>query len=317
MKTKQKRILVTGANGFVGSNLVRSLCKNPNNIVVAVRRDLDVNMKTPESFTAYGDITDYDFIRRVVADYEINSVFHLASQSIVRICANDPISAYKTNVLGAVNLLEALRHAAPYLESVVISTSDKAFGHAPLPYNSDTPLMPKYTYEATKACQDIVGQNYFYNYDLPVKIARFSNVFGPGDPNWSRLIPNTINRIVHGESPILYSDVANYVREFIYIDDAVSAFETIDVKGMPGDIYCVGGGLVYKAKDLIQVILGLCDSNLSIEIVEKAATFKEVQEQWLDTSKIKSLGWAPKYDLETGLNKTIAYYRKVFAHDSK
>lgn len=310
-----EKILVTGVSGFVGSALVRDLKKEPSTLVVTIRRDLSRAEDMVEDYCVRGDVTNYDIIRRAIADYEIDAIYHLASQSIVRICAADPMSAYNTNVMGTVNILEAARTCRSQVKSIVVSTSDKAFGHSEPPYSEHTPLTPKYTYEATKACQDFVAQNYFHNYGLPVKVARFSNIYGPADPNWSRLIPNSIRRILSGKPPIIYTSVAEYVREFIYIDDAVSAFKTVAEVGNPGEVYCVGGGIVFEIQELVENILRLCESDLKIEYIEKIATFKEVQKQYLDSSKIKALGWSPKTSLEQGIKNTIDYYKANLNQD--
>lgn len=307
------RILITGASGFLGSQLARNLFHD-GHTVVALERDL--NPKSCDPFAEHivrGDINDFSLLRRVVADYEVEHVYHLAAQSIVRICASDPVSAYQANVMGTVNLLEAIRTSGMnHIKSVVISTSDKAYGHAPVPYKEDTPLMPKYTYECTKACQDIVGQNYFHNYGLPIKIARCSNIYGPGDPNWSRLIPNTIRRALSDQQPQLYSDVAKYVREFVYIDDTIDAFKLLSTHGNPGQAYCIGGTDSAMIQDLIETILRLCKkSHLGIELIDKPAAFKEIEQQFIDGTKIKALGWKPQYSLERGLTETIEYYREL------
>lgn len=302
------RILITGASGFLGGKLARNLEDEGHTVVVLVR-DHSKEFYPSSSFVVHGDLSNYDVLRRAVADYEVEHVYHLGAQSIVRICANDPMSAYQANVMGTVNLLEAIRTTGMnHIKSVVISTSDKAYGHAPTPYTEDTPFMPKFTYECTKACQDIVGQNYFHNYGLPVKIARCSNIYGPGDPNWSRLIPNTIKRILEEKSPQLYSDVAGYTREFVYIDDTIDALKLLAEKGTPGEAYCVGGTTVCSIKSLVELILELCDSELPIEIVDKPGVFKEIQTQYIDGTKIKALGWNPRFSLSQGLMETINWY---------
>lgn len=306
-------VFVTGANGFIGQALVKKLKKEGHHVVI-LQRDLSRDQQVEADHIVIGDLTDINVLRRAITDYEVESIFHLGAQSIVRICANDPVSAYQTNVLGTVNLLEAVRTSGMnHVRSVVVSTSDKAYGHAPTPYTEDTPLMPKYTYECTKACQDIVCQNYFHNYGVPVKIARCSNIYGPGDPNWSRLIPNTIRRALKDQSPQLYSDVAEYVREFVYIDDIVDAFQLLDSSGKPGEVYCVGGTDRAKVLDVIGMTLTLCEKpHLYIELINKPATFKEIEQQYIDGSKIKALGWSPKFSLEKGLTATIQYYKELF-----
>jgi nucleoside-diphosphate-sugar epimerase len=188
--------------------------------------------------------------------------------------------------------------------------SDKAMAHTKPPYTELSPLCPKYTYEATKACQDIIGQNYFWNYGLPIKIVRCSNVYGPGDPNESRLIPGNIIKILNNEKPMIYSDVANYVREFIYIDDVVSAFRTVNDKSPAGEIYCVGGTEKLKVKELIEKLIELSGKTgqLEIEYPVKHYSFKEIDEQYIVSNKLRMLGWEPKVSLDEGLRKTIDYY---------
>lgn len=305
-------VLITGANGFLGRALLDHWgCIDPNLMVALSRDDTGrIEKHSRVDHVIKGDITDFNLIRRVIADYEITHVFHLAAQSIVRICAQDPMSAYATNVMGTVNLLEAIRQVGmPRIKSIVVSTSDKAYGHAPPPYTETTPLMPKYTYEATKACQDIVSQNYFHNYGLPVKIARCSNLYGPGDPNGSRLIPNTITKVLYGGRPEIYTDVANYIREWVHVEDAVDALKYITHDGVNGEAYCVGGTDRASVMEVVQKVLLYCGSKETPNIIERTSNFKEIQEQWIDSSKLKSLGWIPHYNLDTGLKQTIESYK--------
>lgn len=305
------RVLLTGANGFLGRSLAHEYAKDKNTEVICITRDDNRNLVPWQGTTILkGDITDFDFLRRVIADYEITDVVHLAAQAIVRVCANDPVSAYDTNVMGTVKLLEAVRQVGmSTVKSIVVSTSDKAYGHAPPPYTEKTPLMPMYTYESTKSCQDIVSQNYFHNYGLPIKIARCSNIYGPGDPNYSRLVPNTIKRILTGKRPQIYTGVMNYIREWVYVADTVNAFQLILKEGINGEAYCVGGTERASVTNLVERMLKLCNSNLEIEYIDKAAAFKEIEEQWIDSTKLQSLGWKPQFTLDQGLANTIQYYK--------
>jgi len=303
-------ILVTGFQGFIGNALCKKLKQNKNNRVIGLGFDSHIDRETNADDVIYGDIRDGNLCNRVIGDYEVDTVYHLAAQSIVRICANDPVNAYDINVMGTARLLEACRTiGATRIKNVIVSTSDKAFGHSPSPYTERTPLQPRYTYEATKSCQDLLAQNYFYNYGVPVKICRCSNVYGPGDPNTSRLIPNSILKILHGEAPWIYSDVAEYVREFIYIDDVVNAFELVAERSVPGEIYCVGGTGAAKVKYLVETLLTLCQSSLEIQFIDKPAVFKEIQNQYIDATKLLSLGWRAGTNLLCGLSNTIEWYR--------
>jgi CDP-glucose 4,6-dehydratase len=299
-------IFITGAMGFIGHELLNQIHnkKNQDKIVTLVR-DIITDKHIPDNVNIIrGDLSDFGLLRRVIADYEIDTIYHMASQAIVRTCATDPLGSYTTNVMGTVNLLEAARVVGG-VKSIVVSTSDKVYGHAPPPYTEDTPLMPKFTYEATKACQDIVCQNYFHQYDLPVKIVRCSNVYGPSDPNQSRLIPNTINRLLSGQAPEIYQDVLDNKREFVYISDVLSALNLINEKGLPGEAYCVGGVGAYSVGEIIQIIKSQIGSKVESVIKVRATTHKEIKEQWIDATKLYGLGWKPKISLEEGLSRCV------------
>jgi CDP-glucose 4,6-dehydratase len=211
--------------------------------------------------------------------------------------------------MGTVNLLEAARLVGS-VKSVVVSTSDKVYGHALPPYTEETPFMPKYTYEATKACQDIVCQNYYHQYGLPVKIIRCSNVYGPTDPNQSRLIPNSINKILSGKAPEVFQDVLHNKREFIYIDDVLSAIEVVNSKGRPGEAYCVGGTGAHTVAEVLEIIKGQTGSKLEPMVKTRAETHKEIKEQWIDASKLRALGWTPFVSLDAGIAKCVAQLKQ-------
>lgn len=310
-----ENILVTGSTGFLGDALVKTLYQNKNNRIVCIERDPSPIPGFKPVKVLRGDLCDYDFVRRVIADEEINRIYHCAANSIVRSCANDPLTAYEINVLATVKLLEAVRTVGmSNIRSIVISTSDKAMGHAPSPYTESSPLMPKYTYEATKSCQDIVAQNYFHNYGLPINIMRCSNIYGPGDPNLSRIIPNTIRQLIAGNKPMLFNGVANYIREFVYIDDVVEAFVLVANTAPNGEIYCVGGTERLRVRDLIEKIKTLMNKEIETEYRDRDEKFKEIEEQYIDASKLKELGWKPEVDLFTGLSRTIYYYGRDYFH---
>jgi CDP-glucose 4,6-dehydratase len=303
---------VTGGAGFVGRNLILDILKNrPEVRVISLERDVSLGIDHPQLLCIKGDVLDFELLRRIIADYEITRVFHLAAQSIVRTCAADPVTSYKVTVLGTVNLLEAIRVVATsgQIKSILVSTSDKAYGHSPPPYNESTPLNPLYTYESTKACQDIVSQNYAHNYKLPVKIVRCSNIYGPNDTNLSRIIPGSILRVLREESPVLYRGVADYVREFVYVQDAIDAFYLVSQSGNAGEAYCIGGTGEIKIGQVMDLIIKLCGSNLTTQTLEKSPMFLEIERQWIDSTKLRALGWAPKFTLEQGLKETINFYK--------
>ncbi|MGD9276211.1 MAG: GDP-mannose 4,6-dehydratase [Candidatus Pacearchaeota archaeon] len=312
-------ILITGSDGFIGNNLVGKL-KSSENTVIGFGRGTKL-MKMPNQPDKFvkGSILDYNLLREVIADEQIDEIYHLAAKAIVRTCANDPYSAFNVNVMGTANLLEAVRVSGPTVKSVTISTSDKAFGHSPPPYTETTPLNPKYTYETSKACQQILAQSYFFNQNVPTKIVACSNLYGPGDPNMTRIIPNTITRLAKGKPALLNEGVADFVREFVYVDDATDAFVTVSRKGSPGEVYCCGGTEHLKMGSLIEKICNMMGKNPkeNIQIFKTPPQFKEIETQWIDSTKLRSLGWEPKYSLDKGLAKTIEWYKDLCKNEEK
>lgn len=307
---KINNTLILGASGFIGKNLtdrvIASETLESKIVLLSHYEDSFKDIKNENVVTIKGDISDYQKLCNIITKYDINTIYHLASNSIVRKCANDPLNAYLTNVMGTVNILEAVRNVGMNtVKKIIVSTSDKVYGHAQSPYTESTHFEPRYTYESTKACQDIVAQNYFYNYDLPINIIRCSNVYGPYDPNISRLIPNVIKSINKKENPKVHSGVANFVREFVHVDDVVDAIFLIKDKAENGQIYCVGGTEKISIIDLVKKISTIMKHSGEVDILEKPANFQEIEEQSIDSSKLKTLGWKPKYSLEDGLVQCI------------
>jgi CDP-glucose 4,6-dehydratase len=307
------KCLVTGPCGFMGNAIVGGL-KARGDTVVGIQRDENKNngLRNGTDIIVRGDIRDYDFVRRVIVDYEVEDIYHCAAVSIVRTSANDPYTTYDINIMGTVALLEACRNSGDLVKSVVVSTSDKAFGHAPIPYTEKTSLNPLYTYETSKACQQLITMSYFHNYGVPAKVVASSNVYGPGDPNYSRIIPNTIMCLAKGEPALIFEGVMGFIREFVYIDDVVEAFITASRKGKSGEVYCCGGTEHLPVMDLVVHICELMgmDPKKFIKTFQRSRYFKEIEKQYIDSSKLQSLGWKPKTTLEEGLKKSIEYYTK-------
>jgi len=319
---KTNTVLVTGAAGFIGSGVVQRLLDDSgdgNTRVVALYHQSNPlhQPRHRNAVAVRGSLNDYTFISDLVSRYEVNTIYHFASNSIVRKCANDPMNAYLTNVMGTVTLLEAVRNAGiNTIDRILLFTSDKVYGHAAPPYNETTAFEPKYTYESTKACQDIVAQNYLHNYGLPINIVRSSNVYGPADPNVTRIIPNVIRSINRGEQPIIFTGVKDYVREFVYLDDVVDALLLIDRKAPMGEVFCVGGTDTISIEGLVRRLCELMSYGGGIAIVDKPSNFQEIREQSIDSSKLRALGWKPKFTLDMGLMQCVcsaAYGRSAAA----
>lgn len=306
-----KNCLVTGMTGFLGGAIVGKL-KSQGDVVVGIERDENKrrDLKNLPDIFVKGDIRDYNFVRRVIADYEVEEVYHCAAQAIVKTCANDPYTTYDINVMGTVSLLEACRNSGELVKSVVVSTSDKAFGHAPIPYTEKTPLNPLYTYETSKACQQLITLSYFHNYGIPTKVIASSNVYGPGDPNLSRIVPNTIMRLAKGEPALIYEGADKHVREFVYIDDVANAFVSAARKGKNGEVYCCGGTEHFP---VLELVFHICkemgkDPEKDVKVFQKSRYFKEIEQQFIDSSKLKSIGWKPLVPFNEGIKRSIKYY---------
>jgi len=309
---KDKNVFITGASGFIGSALARRLVADGANVVCLTKNAGKSQRLLPSSATIVtGNICDYDLMCDVISSHEIEYVFHLAANAIVKTSARDPMSTYRTNVMGTVSLLEAVKNVGRP-KKVVVASSDKAYGdHDVLPYTESMALQPKNTYDTSKACADLIARTYAHNYDMPIVVTRCSNVYGPGDPNMSRIIPNSINRIARGEPPMLYSDVSEMEREFIYIDDVVSACISLAKSDMKSDghAYNVGGTGVFSVVSIVEKILKIMGSDLKTTIVQRETIFKEIARQYIDASKLNAVtGWEPLVGIEEGLKHTINWY---------
>jgi len=306
---ENRNVLVTGASGFIGNAIAWNMW-NLGAKVTCLKQKSGNKVKLPfddMSYVAEGDITDYNFLRDLISKREIDTIFHLAARSIVRISAKDPLSTFNTNVMGTVALLEAARNVGK-CKSIVVASSDKAYGdHDVLPYTENHALIPKNTYDTSKACTDLIAQTYYYNYGMPVSITRCSNVYGPGDNNLSRLIPNSCIKVADHKSPMIYSDIENMEREFIFISDVADAYEAIARNELVGP-YNIGGNGPMKIIDVVNLICKF-NGGLPAHVVERDPEFKEISKQCIDSSKLKeATGWEPKTDIKDGLKKTYYYY---------
>lgn len=311
-----RNVLITGVTGFIGSALAERLVKRGAivsglaNDFKCVRRDSVVSSVR----IMFGDVYDYEKMCELISSNEVDTIFHLAAYSIVRVAAHDPLSTYRVNVMGTAALLEAARNVGK-VRQIIVASSDKAYGdHETLPYVESHPLQPRNTYDTSKACMDMIARTYATNYGMPVCVTRCSNVYGPGDRNLSRIVPNTIRRVLSGKCPQLYSDVETMEREFIFIDDVIDALEMLgsaDPQDTREEAYNIGGTGPIKIRDFVEMIAKEADQNFcgEIEIVERDEVFREIRKQYIDASKLMcGFGWRPKTDVKVGLKKTVAWY---------
>lgn len=317
---QDRRVFITGASGLVGGWLVKELLSQKADVVVLLRdwvpgSQLVHSRELDKTIVVRGDLSDSRFLERVLAEYEIQSVIHLAAQTIVPIANRNPLSTFESNIAGTWNLLEACRQIKT-LSSVVVASSDKAYGDVPvLPYKEDMPLNAIYPYDVSKACADMLSVSYAKTFDLPVAITRCGNFFGGGDLNWNRIIPGTIRSILRGQKPIIRSD-GTLVRDYIYVEDAVSAYMTLtralsENENLKGEAFNFSNESQRNALELTKTILRLMSSDL--EPLIEGQNRGEIQAQYLDSTKANTtLKWKPLFGLEEGLRQTISWYQNFF-----
>jgi CDP-glucose 4,6-dehydratase len=310
--------LVTGAYGLLGGWLVKALLESGAQ-VCALRRDETTRsalsaMGLEKSVSVvHGDICADGLIDRVLAEYEVDSVFHLAAQTLVPTANHSPISTFETNVRGTWTVLEACRRYGT--QRVIVASSDKAYGdHEALPYREDHALQPRYPYDASKAAADLIARSYWHTWQLPVAVTRFANLYGGGDVNASRLIPETVGAALAGRPPVIRSD-GSPERDFLYVEDAVTAYLSIwDALGRGeagGEAFNAGGGASHRVVDVVRLVCRLAGTDVEPDIRGQGTPSGEIDRQWLDHGKLTALtGWRPTVDLEEGLSRTIAWYRE-------
>jgi CDP-glucose 4,6-dehydratase len=307
-----KTIFITGIGGFVGKSTAQFFLEKGAHVVGLVR-DYSINYDSnilSKCSLVVGDLKDRDVLRDTLSNYEVDYVLHLASQAIVKICDSDPYSAYETNVMGTVNLLDACRVLKDAPKKILCMVSDKYYATSSvLPYHEDE-SHPEVgdTYCCSKTCQDFIARSYAKTYGLPVIVIRSCNIYGPGDLNFSRLLPKSIVNLLRGESPILYSHASEFIREFVYVEDVDRAFEVLLEKGIPGEAYNIGDTEKFQILQAITKIKNLINPNVPIKIQQ--VEFSEISEQYLNADKIKKLGWKPAIDFDEGIKRTISFYSR-------
>jgi len=313
--------LVTGATGLVGSWLVRRLVEAGADVTCVVRdwvpRSELVRSGTVEQVTVVrGDVQDQSLLERSLGEYEIDTVLHLAAQTIVTIANRNPVSTFETNVGGTWALLEACRRS-PHVKQVVLASSDKAYGdHDRLPYAEDAALQGRHPYDVSKSCADLIGQSYAASFGLPVAVTRCGNFYGGGDLNWNRIVPGTIRSVLRGQSPVIRSD-GSYVRDYFYVEDGAAAYMLLAEKlasdaTLKGEAFNFSNEIQVNVRELVERILRMMGSNLEPEIRNEAQ--REIRHQYLTAGKARRrLGWKPLFALDEGLERTIAWYRAFLA----
>lgn len=314
---RDRPVMVTGASGFLGGWLVRKLVEAGADVVCPLRDWVPGAQLIGSGLSAKvnlvsGDICDQALIERILGEYEIKTVFHLAAQTIVPIANRNPLSTFESNIKGTWSLLEACRRS-PLVAQVVVASSDKAYGHQKsLPYHEDLPLQGLYPYDVSKACSDMLTQSYCATYNLPAVITRCGNFYGGGDLNWNRIVPGTIRSVLRGERPLIRSD-GEYIRDYFYIEDGAAAYMLLAEKlaekpDLAGQAFNFSNEIQLSVLKLVEKILAVMQSELKPKVLGEAT--HEIRLQYLSAEKARLLlGWAPLFSLEEALGRTVEWYR--------
>jgi CDP-glucose 4,6-dehydratase len=266
--------------------------------------------------TVRGDVCDQALLERVCGEYEIDTVIHLAAQTLVPVANRNPVATFQSNIAGTWSLLEACRRS-PKVKQIVLASSDKAYGEAEkLPYDESTPLCGRHPYDVSKSCADLIAQSYAATYGLPVAITRCGNFYGPGDLNWNRIVPGTIRSVLRGERPVIRSD-GTHIRDYFYVEDGAAAYLLLAEKlasdsSLRGEAFNFSNETQASVLELVDKLLDLMGSRLTPDVRNEAS--HEIKHQSLSATKARErLGWRPLFTLEEGLRRTIPWYSSFLA----
>jgi len=319
---RDRPTLVTGATGLVGGWLVKSLVAAGADVVCLVRDwmpdcELVRSGHLDKVKIVRGDITDQELMERALGEHEIDTVIHLAAQTIVGIANRNPVSTFEANIAGTWRLLEACRRS-PKVKQIVIASSDKAYGDQEvLPYDETTPLQGRHPYDVSKSCADLISTTYAKSYDLPVTITRCGNFYGGGDLNWNRIVPGTVRSVLRGQAPVIRSD-GSFIRDYFYVEDGAAAYMLLAESmaknpGLRGEAFNFSNELQVTVLDLTRKILDLMGSALQPDVRSEASN--EIKHQYLSAAKARRmLDWEPLFTLDGGLEKTIRWYTEFLTH---
>lgn len=317
---KDRPTFITGATGLVGSWLTKWLLDAGADITCLIRDWVPQSEMVQKKWVdqvkvVRGDVRDRDLMERVLGEYEVDTVIHLAAQTIVTIANRNPISTFETNIAGTWSILEACRRS-PKVKQIVVASSDKAYGDQQnLPYNENTPLQGQHPYDVSKSAADLISISYAKSFNLPVAITRCGNFYGGGDLNWNRIIPGTIRSILQNQRPVIRSD-GNYLRDYFYVEDGAAAYmllveQLASNPAIKGQAYNFSNESQITVHEIVNKIIHEMNSDLKPEILNEASN--EIRNQYLNAEKARNdLGWNPMFDLESGLKRTIGWYREFF-----
>ena len=313
------RAFVTGAYGLLGTWLVRALLERGDHVVVLRRDEPAASALVLEGLeercdVVTGDVRDSETMERALGDYEVDTVFHLAAQTLVGTARRSPVPTFEANVRGTWILLDACRRLE--VPRVVVAASDKAYGaHDELPYRESFALEPRYPYDVSKAATDLIARSYFHTYGVPVAVTRFANLYGGGDLNFSRLVPEAAAAAIQGRAPVIRSD-GTPERDFLFVEDAVRAY--LDIAGAldgadgsaAGEAFNAGGGQPHSVLEVVDLVCRAAGTQVEPDVRGQGTPEGEIDRQYVDASKLRALtGWEPRVSLQDGLGRTVEWYR--------
>jgi len=324
-----KNVLITGINGFIGGSLAKSLVAKGANVIGLMRNQkkgtlLYVDNIIDDITIVNGELTDKELLFRVISEEQVEYVYHLAAQVEVGVGVLNPYITFESNIKGVYSLLEAVRQCGDLVKSVVIASTDKAYGSYEkdmMPYKEDYPLIPMYPYDVSKACGDMIARSYASDvYNLPIVVTRFCNIYGPGQLNFSALFPDGI-RSALGYSTFIPRGNGEQVRDFIYIDDVIDLYIKISKKladepaSCSGEVFNAGTNSPITVKDVLKEIYSVVDNYDDFELIEKSMISKktvgEINYQYMDYEKaFNYFSWKPTHSLHDGTQKTIEWFKK-------
>jgi len=312
---------VTGATGLVGGWVVQRLVNQGAHVICLVRdweprSQLLTGNWLNRVTVVRGEVTDQALQERVLNEYEVQTVIHLAAQTIVGIANRNPVSTFEANIKGTWALLEACRRS-PTVRQIVVASSDKAYGEQPtLPYSEDTPLQGVHPYDVSKSCADLLATSYAVTFALPVVVTRCGNFFGGGDLNWNRIVPGTIRSVLRGESPVIRSD-GSFVRDYFYVEEGADAYLRLAEKfaadeSLRGQAFNFSYGQPMTVVEIAQKVLDAMGSTLRLDIRSHAT--HEIPRQFLTAEKARRiLNWTPTLSVDEGIERTVRWYRAFIA----
>ncbi|MDD5449040.1 MAG: GDP-mannose 4,6-dehydratase [Candidatus Omnitrophica bacterium] len=315
---ENKKVLITGHEGFLGSWLARALLKRGAAVIgvdKVINRPISILEDSRRNIICVkGDVADMRLINRIIARHKPEVIFHLAAEAIVGEANKKPVKAFKSNIEGTWNILEASRNKK-FIEAVVIASSDKAYGaHKKLPYTEEASLKGAHPYDVSKSCADLLAYTYFNTYNVPVCITRCGNIYGEGDFHFSRLVPDAIRCAITNETLLIRSD-GKFIRDYVYIGDIVNGYimlaERMVKKGIYGEAFNFSNEDPISVLGLTKKIYRSANKKLNCKVINKARY--EIKKQYLSAKKARRvLGWKPVYSLDRGLTLTINWYKKIF-----